>query len=227
MAEAIPTGTEVSPCSTVAAFTTQNVQPGFRSTSSAMASIPRFFAKIASLGYIGTEIETVASVLPQPAEALATNANSIDNALIDATFGNGTTDSPSVGGAAFEGGVRGVGSVFAYVTSKWAVLCLFMVEYSDPISCPFIDLLLPLDCSPQPYFDIRVLTTSNPATVQNSPFYAYSSNIDARIPDIPDCVSDAVPIFPDFPRRKKCCGNIRSLGFLLPRHQQSWLMVVR
>ncbi|KAF8543081.1 hypothetical protein BDD12DRAFT_875285 [Trichophaea hybrida] len=128
--------------------TAGNAAHGFRSPNSVMALLPHLFAKMASLGYIGTESDPLTSPIPASAEVFTTNATKA--AVSSHVAGNATSsESPTV---SFDGGMRSVGSVFAYVTSKWVVLCLFMTVLLNrtliyaslrrPIRLPFKTRLL-------------------------------------------------------------------------------------
>ena len=129
---AIPPASSISAAASAAVVTssTATAAHGFRAPSNVMASIPRFFAKMASLGYVGTAADPTSiadSPVPAVAEAFTTLANATASAAASQVSGNVTAgDLPSSSGA-FGGGMRSLGSLFAYMTSKWAVLCLFMV----------------------------------------------------------------------------------------------------
>jgi hypothetical protein len=106
--------------------TAANAVHGFRSTCSVTASIPRFFAKMASLGYISTKSEPLTS--PIPVVAAFTTNNTMAPTSSQVT-GNATA-SPSLLSGTFDGGMHSIGGILSYVISKWAVLYLFMVAFS-------------------------------------------------------------------------------------------------
>jgi hypothetical protein len=113
--------------------TPANPAHGFRSPAPMMASVPRLFAKLASLGYLGTEASPVAATSPMlPATTNATTTAATVAAAAEAVAPQSSTPGPASSANVFDGGLRSMGSVFTYVTSKWAVLCLFMV---DPSFC--------------------------------------------------------------------------------------------
>lgn len=107
-------------------------QYGFRAPSSDfMGSVPRFFSRMASLGFLGTD--SPSTVTSSVTEAVATDAIadaaavSGGNAAAASTASGNITDLPS--GGSFDSGMRSMGGVFNYATSKWALLCLFMVDF--------------------------------------------------------------------------------------------------
>lgn len=87
---------------------------------------------MASLGYVGTAADPASitnSPVPAVAEAFTTLANATAGAAASQVSGNATGgSSPPAPSGAFDGGIRGVSSVVTYATSKWALLCLFMVR---------------------------------------------------------------------------------------------------
>ncbi|KAA8892893.1 hypothetical protein FN846DRAFT_981340 [Sphaerosporella brunnea] len=117
------------PSASAGIITPANPAHGFRSATPIMASVPRFFAKLASLGYIGTG-SVAAATSSVPAEEVIANTTT-EAAVVEssvAAAANATVAAAAAAEAAgaFDGGLRSMGSVFTYVTSKWAVLCLFM-----------------------------------------------------------------------------------------------------
>ncbi|KAI5785184.1 hypothetical protein FPQ18DRAFT_416605 [Pyronema domesticum] len=115
---------------------------------SVMASIPRFFAKMASLGYIGTPSvedptttsaiasaaskvaeslsETLSESLGETLQAAQTNSASLTKTAQAAASNIANTTLPEIPWGPFDGSLRGVGNVFSFVTGKWALLCLCM-----------------------------------------------------------------------------------------------------
>lgn len=132
MAYSSPTPSAAS--AAAATSSTAAAAHGFRAPSNVMASIPRFFAKMASLGYVGTAADPASitnSPVPAVAEAFTTLANATAGAAASQVSGNtigGSSPSTPMASGAFDGGIRGVSSVVTYATSKWALLCLFMVR---------------------------------------------------------------------------------------------------
>jgi len=110
-----------------------NPAHGFRVPS--MASIPRFFAKMASLGHVGTTADPVTSSIPAAAEALTTNATSLAASTAAETAANAAA---AVTEAPFTLG-RHVRNMGTYATSKWAIQCIIMVPIlhlqSQPAVC--------------------------------------------------------------------------------------------
>ncbi|TGZ80854.1 hypothetical protein EX30DRAFT_341183 [Ascodesmis nigricans] len=115
------------------------VTTSLRSTAGVMAALPRLFVKLASFGYLDAHVVNAAdhgSNVP-PIEALSTVASAASataaevasvaaSQLSDAsvTAATGAAETTSRGVA--HDGLRSMGNMFNYVTSKWAVLCLFM-----------------------------------------------------------------------------------------------------
>lgn len=89
---------------------------GFQSPGSIISSLPQVFLKWATFGYY----DDLASTLNTTVDAIAnaTADNSTAAAAADAAASDPTTME----------NIRGFGNVFIYVTSKWALLCVFMVK---------------------------------------------------------------------------------------------------
>ena len=102
---------------------------------------------MASLGHLGSEAEeAVASPLSSSASVFSTtNATAAAVAAVSESVAAATTEGATAAATAelpgaFEGGIRNMGNVFMYATSKWAVMCLFMV-----LSFPWRDSVAALE----------------------------------------------------------------------------------
>lgn len=111
------------------------------------------------------------------ADALASSMGGAEGSVAAATGGGGFS-----WGSRGNRGFRGVGSVFNYLTSSWALLCIFMV-YKTPQFHPWISSasplthrLLKLGHPPQPHSSLRFSPPPDPPPLALSPPHPGSSD---------------------------------------------------
>lgn len=123
---------------TAATSATPNTQRGFRTSHPFITdSFPRFLLKMGSFGYLGaaSHSSVATSSTPAAAATVTSSANAAADAVASAAASAAASVSKNVTDAlsnpgTFDTGMRSMGSIFNYGTSKWALLCLFTVDPS-------------------------------------------------------------------------------------------------